>query len=231
MEMAGFLAGLDRYGVTVRAGYDVVQPDGQKIEFLETRDVLLDRPSRLRTEETRADGRNDVVLFDGERLTVWNAEARVFAQAPQPGPVDDAVLYFVRDLEMRLPLAPLLTTRLPEEFDRRVKVADYVETTQIYDAPVHHVVGRTALVDFQLWIDDGDEPWPRRLVITYRHEPGAPQYRADFENWTANPRVGKNDFAFAAPEGARQIVFAVQVPPLAEPQAAETSTQEEAESP
>lgn len=214
MGMAHFLAGLDRFSVTVRAGYDVVQSDGQKIEFLEQRDIVLARPGQLRAQETRADGRNSLLLFDGARVTVWDAELGVFAQADQPGSIDDAVLYFVRDLGMRLPLAPLLTTRLPEEFERRLKFADYVETTNVYGEPVHHVAGRTAILDFQVWIDDGDAPWPRRLVMTYRAEPGQPQYWAEFHDWSRKPRIRKDQFVFDPPQNARQIVFAVQVPTL-----------------
>ena len=120
MEMATFLAGLDAFSATIQGGYDVVQESGQKIEFLETRKVTLERPNRLRIEETSADGRGQDVIFDGSKMTVWDGEDRVFAQADQPGSVDDAVVYFVRDLQMRLPLAPLLTTRFPTELERRV---------------------------------------------------------------------------------------------------------------
>src|SRR5688500_18291651 len=37
MRMADFLGGAQRFGVTVRGGYDAVQQSGQKIEFAEVR--------------------------------------------------------------------------------------------------------------------------------------------------------------------------------------------------
>jgi hypothetical protein len=214
MGMAGFLAGLDRFGVSVRGGFDVVQEDGQKVQFLEKRQVTLERPDRFRAEETRSDGHNSSLVFDGTQMTVWNAGLGVFARAEQPGTIDDAILYFVRDLEMRLPLAPLFTTRLPEEFERRLSFVDLVETTYVFEKPAQHIVGRTAIVDFQIWIADGPQPWPQRLVITYREEPGQPQYWAEFSGWTAKPRIEKDHFAFEPPDGARQIAFAVQIPLL-----------------
>jgi hypothetical protein len=213
MGMANFLAGLDACSVKVRAGYDVVQQSGQKIEFLEVRDVTLDRPNRLRIQERSADGRGSSLVFDGSKMTVWDSDAGVFAQANQPGSVDDAIVYFVRDLKMRLPLAPLFTTRFPAELERRLKTIDYVELTDVLGEPAHHVAGRTNAVDFQIWIADGERPLPLRVVLTYA-DAGRPQYWAQFSDWNLRPQVSDKTFAFEAPRDARQIAFEIQVPTI-----------------
>ena len=214
MEMASYLAGQEAWSVKVRAGYDVLQESGQKIEFLEMRDVTLDRPNRLRVQEQSADGRGSSLVFDGSKMTVWDPDAGVFAQADQPGSLDDAIVYFVRDLKMRLPLAPLFTTRLPAELERRLQSIDYVELTDVLGEPAHHLAGRTRVVDFQVWIAaDGERPLPLRIVLTYP-DTGRPQYWAQFSDWNLRPRVSDKTFAFEAPRDARQIAFAIQVPTL-----------------
>jgi hypothetical protein len=210
MAAAEYLAGQDAFSVKLLAGYDVVQASGEKIEFLEARDIVLVRPDRLRVEER---GGNDIksgLLFDGSKMTVWDETASVFAQADQPGTIDDAVVYFVRDLRMRLPLAAFLTTRLPAEFERRVRVVDYVEMTEVFGEPAHHLAGSTDTLDFQVWITDGDRPLLLRIVLTYP-EPGQPQYWARFSDWNLKPKVRKESFAFQPPPEARQILFAVQL--------------------
>jgi hypothetical protein len=170
------------------------------------------RPNQFRAEETRSDGHNDLMLFDGTHITMFNSDKRVFAQADQPGSVDDAIIYFVRDLQMRLPLAALFTTRFPTELGERLKFADYVETSYAFDAPADQVAGSTRAVDFQVWIADGDKPLPLRIVMTYKNDPGQPQFWADFVDWNLRPHITKNYFAFKRPADAQQIVFAVQVP-------------------
>ena len=117
MEMANYISGLEGYTVSVVSGYGVLQESGQKIQFLEARDIALSRPNRMRAEERQADGVGSLVLFDGSTVMVWHGDARVYAQADQPGSIDDTLVYFERDLGMRLPLAGLLTTRMPEELD------------------------------------------------------------------------------------------------------------------
>jgi hypothetical protein len=132
--MADHLAGLQSFTVVFRDGYDVVQATGQKIEFGETRRITLARPNQLRVEEIARDGRLDLVLFDGKDITAFNADTNLFARAPQPGTVDDALVYFFRDLRMRTPLARLLTTRLPTEWPKRVKpsTTSRVSTSMVY---------------------------------------------------------------------------------------------------
>jgi hypothetical protein len=210
--MSKYLAGLQSFTCNFRAGYDVVQSTGQKIEFGETRRVTMDRPNRLRVEEIASDGASDLALFDGRNMTVFNADRDVFAQAPQPGAVDDALVYFVRDLRMRMPLALLLTTHLPTELAQRVKSVDYVESTDIYGVPAHHIAGRTDSVDFQFWITEGEHALPLRVVLTYWQSPGEPQFWANFSDWHISPKLANGTFEFTPPKGARQIAFAVQVP-------------------
>jgi hypothetical protein len=209
--MADYLAGLKSFSVTFRTGYDVVQSTGQKIEFGETRKVALSRPDRLSVEEVASDGKRDRVVFDGREVSVLDADNNVYAQVPQPGTIDDALAYFVRDLRMRMPLALLLTTRLPDVLAGSVKTIDYVESTEILGVATQHVAGRTDKVDFQFWIREGKSPLPLRVVITYRHSPGEPQFWANFADWNTSPQLSDATFEFKPPPGAKLIPFAVQV--------------------
>ena len=208
--MCGYLAGLQSFSLAYRSGYDVVQATGQKIEFGETRRLVLMRPGRLRMEEVSSDGTRDLVIFDGRNISVLNADQGVYAQVPQPGPLDDALGYFVRDLKMRMPLALMLTTRFPEVLASRISTIDYVEHTEILGIPTHHIAGRGENVDFQFWIREGERPLPLRVVLTYRDSPGQPQYWANFADWDTSPSVVEDDFVFVPPANARQIPFAVQ---------------------
>ena len=213
IEMVEFLAGLDSFSVKLLSGYDVLQDNGQKIQFLEARDIVLARPDRMRIEAQRADGLGDLVLFDGSTVTVWHSESGVYAQADQPGSVDDTVVYIVRDLGMRVPLAGLLTTRLPAELERRMRMIDYVEMTDVLGEPAHHIAVRTDEMDIQVWIAAGKRPLPLRIVLTYP-DAGRPQYWAQLTDWDLAPEFEEADFVFTAPPDAEQIVFAVQIPPM-----------------
>lgn len=215
MRMANFLSKTPSWNVTVHSAYDVVQPDGNKVEWNEIRTVTLSRPDHLRVEGERSDGARTLVLFDGKQITTVDESAKVYARTPHPGTVDDAVVYFVHDLGMRLPLAVLLLSRLPAELQQRVQSVDYVERTMTLGVPADHLVGKTATVDFQLWVTEGDRPLPLRAVLTYKDARGQPQFRAQFSDWKLDINPTDSLFAFSPPPGTNQVPFAATLAKVA----------------
>jgi hypothetical protein len=207
-KMSEFLAAAGRFSVTIRDGYDVVQESGQKIEFGEVRNVTVSRPDRLRIDVERSDGQKGLVIFDGKEITIYTADHNIYATTSRQGTLDQAIKYAVDDLKIRMPLALMLLSTLPSELDKLGVSADYVETTTITDVPCDHLAARTAGgVDFQVWVAQGSEPLPRRIVITYKDENGQPQFRADLSNWNLAPDVSDALFAFTPPNGAERIQF------------------------
>jgi len=211
-KMAEFLGGTPSFRVNLRAAYDAVQPSGQKIEFDESRTITLNRPDRLRVEGERSDGAKTLTVFTGKEIVLVDFGSDVYATAPQPGSLDDTIVYFVRDLGMRLPLAAMLLSRLPAEFQDRVRSVDYVEKTSIDGTAVHHLAARTDTVDFQVWVADGDKPLPLRVVLTYKTEPGEPQFRAQFSDWNLAPAIDEATFSAQVPAGLQKVAFAGQLP-------------------
>ena len=214
MRMADFLGGTQRFSVSVSGGYDAVQTSGQKIEFGELRKVTLSRPDRLRVEGEHSDGAKMLTVFTGKEIVLVDAARKVYATAPQPGGLDDSIVHFVKDLNMRLPLAMLLVSQLPAELKGRVRSVEYVEKTSIYGAPAHHLAARTDSVDFQVWVADGDKPLPQRVVITYKKAKGEPQFRAQFADWNLEPAIVDSTFQANPPDGAQKVAFAAQLPRL-----------------
>jgi hypothetical protein len=213
-SMADYLAALEYFRCTTTNGYETVQANGQKVEFGETRQIFLARPNRLRIEEVASDGVSDLTLFDGKQITVVSAGFNVYAQAPQPPSLEDALVYFVRDLRMRAPLALLLSTHVSTDLRALAKKVEYVETTSIDGKDAHHIAAQSESVDFEFWIADGDKPLPLRVVITYKTAPGQPKFWSDISGWKTKRRVSDKKFHLELPEAARQIPFAVQLSAL-----------------
>ena len=207
MRMATFLSKSPAWSVTVHTAYDAVQPDGFKVEWNETRTVTLSRPDRLRIEGERSDGARSLVVFDGKEITTFDETAHVYAQESLPGTVDQAVIHFVHDLGMRLPLAVMLLDNMPAELQHRVQAVKYVGKTTTLGVPTDHIAAKTPTVDFQLWIAQGDRPLPIRVVLTYKNSRGQPQFRAQFSDWNLDAKPSQALFTFTPPAGANRIPF------------------------
>jgi hypothetical protein len=207
MRMARYLAGTQSFSVNIDSNYDAIQESGERIEFAERRRILVHRPDRARVEVERSDGDQGLLLFDGKQITAFKPGDNVYATAEQPGTVDMALVYLARDLQVAMPLARMFLTTLPGEMEKRVERVDFVETETLFDVPVDHLAARTADVDFQVWVAQGEQPLPRRVVITYRDVPGQPQFRADLTDWNIAPGVTPDRFAFTPPAGAERVPF------------------------
>jgi hypothetical protein len=212
-RMARFLAGAQKFQTTVRIGYDVLQESGQKIEFSERRRITIARPDRFRVEILKSNGEKGLLLFDGQKITVYSETHQAYAQADQPGSLDDALVYFLRDLKMRLPMALMFSGRFPQEMEKRLEELAIVEVSAVTDSPCAHLAGRTGQIDFQVWIPEAGDPLPRRLVITYRDEEGQPNFWAEFMNWNLAPAISAADFTFMPPAGVERIPFLAEMSP------------------
>jgi hypothetical protein len=214
-RMAEFLAKTPQFSVNLIDNYDVIQKSGQKIEFGESRKITISRPNGLRVDLEESSGEKHTVLYDGKDITVFSPSQNVYAQTAKPGGIDEAVMYFLKDLRMRLPLAALLLSRFPAEIESRTQSLDYVEKTVIEGISTHHLAGRTETVDYQVWIAEGAQPLPLRIVLTYKNAEGQPEFRAQFSDWNLAPKVQDAQFAFTPPEGTRKIAFQAQLSTIA----------------
>jgi hypothetical protein len=215
MRMAEFLAKTKAFSMTMNAGYDVVQDSGQKIEFGEIRQVMIDRPNHLRVQLELSNGEKERIYFDGKNIIVFSPKENVFARLEKSGTVDGMLKYVIQDLKIPISLALLLASSVKEELEKRTTEVAYVERTNIGGKPVDHLAGRMADVDFQIWLQEGEQPLPLRAIITYKQAVGQPQFSANLSDWNLAPKIEDAAFEFSPPAGAEPIPLMVSVPAVA----------------
>ena len=156
MRMADFLGNAKAFSVNIDAVYDVLQASGQKIEFGEVRRVLIDRPNHMRVQAEMSNGAKLTMYFDGKTFIMFSPEEDVLSKIEKPGSVDDVMKFIVLDLQTPIPLAMLLLASIKEELEKRVTEVAFVERTTIAGKPADHLAARTADVDFQVWVAQGE---------------------------------------------------------------------------
>jgi hypothetical protein len=205
--MASLLANEQRLGVSVDCAYDAVQSSGEKIEFGERRDYKLRRPNRARVDVTGRDGFRRGVVFNGTQLTTFDRSDKVYATVERPGTVDAALAYYTQRLKMRLPLRELFAADLPQKLKDVLPSVRLIGSETIDGKATDHVAFRHDDADVQLWIAQDGRPLPQRIVISYRREPGHPQFRGDFHGWTFSPDVPDSSFTYAPPADFEKILI------------------------
>ena len=210
-QMADTLSKSTAFSVNVRSHHDSIQPDGQSIEFSERRKIMLWRPAHLRVEVERSDGDLSLLLFDGKTITAYKADDKIYAQVEKPGTIDATIIYLVKTLQAPFPLARMFLTTLSRDIQQWIESVRFVEEDTLTEPPSIHLAGQSVDVDFQIWVTQDENPVPLRIVLTYRNDPGQPQFRADFTDWTLAPDTDAASFTFVPPVDVEQILFLAPV--------------------
>ncbi len=98
-------------------------------------------------------------------------------------------------------------TRVYDELMADVIDAKHVGHGVIDGVDCDHLAFRTPDLDWQLWVEIGARPIPRKYVITSKTVTGAPQYTLRIKEWRGDVQIAADAFSFKAPADARRVEF------------------------
>jgi hypothetical protein len=183
---------------------DEVTEAGQKIQYSHVRKMVVSEPKRFWIEST-GDITNTTMWKDDTTLTLFDRRANAYAQAPASGTIDETIDMLLDTYGVTTPLADLLSSDLYAVLMKNVSSCRYLGLHSADGTQCHHIAATQKNIDWQIWIDAGDTPQLRKIVITYKQKPGAPQYIALLKSIHKVSQLPEDTFAFRAPEGAQKI--------------------------
>jgi hypothetical protein len=206
-----FLRDAKRFSFSAESGYEVVQEDGAKLEFGAMRRYLVQRPDRVRVETEPRDDGPRLTVFDGKSLVLVDLDENAYARADLEKPRDiDFVIDLVRErLDAPVPLAELLRNNPRVPLEDSLEAAAWIGTERLRGVDCEHIALRNPDSDLQLWVESGEKPVVRRVVITYRSEEGKPSFWANLDDWSLTPELSDASFRYTPPEGAERVRFEV----------------------
>jgi hypothetical protein len=183
---------------------EVITPQREKIQFTNSGSVLLSRPNKLRAH--RVGGYAEVTLyFDGRTASVLGKHINRYAQFDAPGTLDQLFDALRIGHGVALPGADLFFSNPYGVLVADVKEAKHIGRGVIDGVECEHLAFRNDDTDWQLWIEVGKRPIPRKLVITTKTIDNAPQYTLRISRWKAGVAPANNAFAFIPPAGAERM--------------------------
>jgi hypothetical protein len=201
--MSDYLAAQKTLSLDFNSMLEVVTKEGQKIGLASSGTISLSRPDKIRA--TRHGGFADVELvFDGKTVSLLGKNANVYGQVNAPGSIDDLVDTLRDKYHRPLPGADLIMSNVNDQLMPQVTEVKDLGSGVINGVECNHLAFRTADVDWQIWIAQGDSPYPCLYVITSHKVAGDPQYSLEVRNWKTGSDVAADDFSFKPPADAKQ---------------------------
>lgn len=206
-KMGALLAAAPRFALEAEETFDEVSENAPRVQLTNLRRVGVERPSRFAADVT-GDTLTRASWYDGKTLTVLDKARNVYLSVEAPGTIDAVLDKVADEYGVVIPLTDLLYADPYATLSEGVLYGEYLGLHQAAGVLCHHLAFSQATIDWQIWIEAGEQPLPRKLVITYVNEPGQPQYAAVIRRITLDPKFAEGLFQFEAPEGATRIDLA-----------------------
>jgi hypothetical protein len=201
-SMSAYLGGLKNFSVEYSSVDEVVTPEGQKLQFLHSGEITVQRPNKLYAIRRGAAGVAEIFL-DGTELALYAKGANAYLQLDAPS--IDGALDVVHNLGFDAPGADLLASRPLDSSNTDMTSGAHIGMTYIDGIEVHQLAFRGKDVDWQLWVTAGDKPLPVRYVVTTKGIASSPQYTLQLRNWNTAPQIDAAHFTFTPPQGAKKL--------------------------
>jgi hypothetical protein len=206
LAMSDYLASVKTISLTYDTDIEVITPDIEKLQFASSGQVLLSRPNKVRA--TRVGGYANVELvFDGNTLTMFGKNIDTLAQVQTPGSVDQLVNRLRDEFSVSLPGAAFLMSHSYDELMMDVLDVKYTGRGVIDGVECDHLAFRGQDTDWQLWVEVGNKPIPRKYVITSKSVTAAPQYTLRIKEFRPDADLGADAFAFKASASVKKVDF------------------------
>lgn len=205
-KMCDFLKSQQQFTYKAEVADDQVYYGGKKLQYGIDMETWVRRPDRLRVDAV-GDLVDKQFFFDGKTITLYDKGDNVYGTLEVPPDIENALEKASKDFGVRVALTDLASPNLCEHIGKRIKHSLYVGLHKVRGVPCHHLSFDGDEVQLQLWIDAGDKPLPRKVVLTHKQLPGSPQWTAYLSDWNFSPQLPDSLFAFTPPQGAEKIRF------------------------
>ncbi len=205
-NMSAHLRGLKSFQVESSTTTDEVLEDGLAVQYSANVNFLVQMPNRARVDVT-SDRNDRRYVYDGKSFTLYARRIGYYATIPAPATLRELDDVLADKYGIELPLADLFRFGSPRWNPDGIKVAKDLGPGAVDGTSCEHYAFRQDDVDYQIWIQKGEFPLPRKVVITTTTDAAKPQYSATYR-WNLAPSYNDAAFTFVAPADATKIVLA-----------------------
>jgi hypothetical protein len=205
-RMSDYLSGLQTFSFVAEHATEVVLQSGEKLEYLADANVTVQRPNHLRSDR-RGEKANVSLYYDGKSVTIYGQRLNMYAMAAAPPTLDAAIDFTRKQLNLEAPAADLLYADPYRILMEDVVSGTYVGEAVVDGAKCHHLAFRGNETDWQVWVEDGARPLPRRYVIVSKKVTGTPEFQVELREWNLSPSVTPEMFVFTPPPNSERIDF------------------------
>lgn len=213
-RMGAYLRTLQAFQVTVASSREEVLDNGLKVQSEWNTELVARKPDRLLVH-TVSDSQDRWFFYDGKQFTLWATRADLYATVAAPPTIAELVRMLEAKYDIEVPLVDLFRWGTEEDSRAGITAAIDLGPGTVGGTTCHQYAFRQEGIDWQVWIQEGDFPLPRKLVLTTTTDEARPQFVATY-TWNLAPSMNDAAFTFDPPADVHRIEFATNAPAAGE---------------
>ncbi len=200
----GELSSADAFTFHAEIVFDQVLRHNVKLQFSGAADYAVQRPDGFAITYNSDLGAKDL-WYNGNTLTIFDPPHMAYAAAPMP-PTIDGMLESAAKYKLSIPLSDLAASD-PCGISKDILFGVYVGVNDVEGTACDHLAFTEKSADWQVWLPHTGRPLPRKILINYRTQLGAPQWAAVLSDWKFPAKIPAAKFHASIPGKAIRIEF------------------------
>ncbi len=186
--------------------FGALQESGQTLHFDVLERVAIRRPDKLAWVTLHDDGTVDRGWLSAGQFTLLKQPINMWGTISVPSAIPEAVDRLVEEYDLDVPFQDFLSPETAERWAGEDATSlEYIGEEWVLGSWTDHVAMRKPGIDFELWVRQGPEPFPAKMMVVYTEDEGRPTYVARFRRWSTTLPEGDATFEFTAPGDAQRV--------------------------
>lgn len=203
-KMGDLIKNSKEYSFHAEILYDDTLPSGQKLQFAAAQDVSVKRPDKV-FAQYMSDVEGREFWYDGKSFTLLDKTKNLYSTAKAAPTIDGTLEEIMSTYGYTPALSDFLYSDPYKTLMKNVLSGFYVGPGDVNGTDCYHLAFVEKYIDWQIWIETGDKPLVRKVIITYKTVPESPQYMAVFSDWKFDISLPDKLFVPEIPAGAKEI--------------------------
>ncbi len=215
-RMGAYLQTQQSFAVHTSSYTDYVLESGQKIREAKESDLLVRRPNKVRANVV-SDTKERQFFYDGKTFTLYSPKVGYYATVNALPTIRQVADLLEERYGLQLPVVDLFRFGTADDPSGEITGAIYVGPTRVNGIDADQYAFRQPGLDWQIWIQKGDQPLPLKMLLTTTDDKALPEHQIAM-TWTLGAKFNDSVFAFVPPRDATKITFKeAEVPPIDQP--------------
>lgn len=202
-EMGKYLRSLKQFEINADINFEVLVEKDQKIDVAGDLHYKAKAPNKLWMDLQTAH-KHRQYFYDGSQFTVYAPDVKYYASKEAPKTLSEFIDLVQIKFNVEMPLSDLFDWGTDKGKLDQVTLAQFVEEYTEDNVKIDHYFIRQGKIDWQVWIPQGKNPLPQKIVYVSTDDSMRPKFTTELY-WKLNSKIDDKVFKFVPPKNSVKI--------------------------